>query len=182
MAKWNLLEFPVPTQYLNIELGLSKSDHSKLLVRFLIHVNFDESGCWLWDGANISSNPNKQYGQLKWRNTHFLAHRLSMFLAGRSPLNGLNILHECDTPRCVNPDHLKPGTHIENMQDMRMKGRGRSLQGSQIKTAILNEDKVKEIRSARKGGIGRNVLADMYGVAISTIADVELRRSWTHVI
>ncbi|WP_353848756.1 HNH endonuclease [Brevundimonas sp.] len=37
------------------------------------------------------------------------------------------VLHKCDTPTCVNPDHLRAGTQLENIQDMNAKGRHRGI-------------------------------------------------------
>lgn len=59
------------------------------------------------------------YGQKKYRGKVVAAHRLAYALA-----NGLDVftmsgsvLHSCDNPVCVNPKHLRLGTHVENMRD-----------------------------------------------------------------
>lgn len=78
------------------------------------------SGCWLWLGAL-----NKQgYGGIKDGKTRILAHRFSyQYHKGLIP-TGMCIRHTCDTPWCVNPDHLVEGTWAENNQDRARRGRG----------------------------------------------------------
>lgn len=75
-----------------------------------------EYGCWLWTGK---TNP-KGYGC--WKSRH-LAHRES-WKRERGPIpEGMWILHHCDTPPCVNPAHLYPGTVVENVRDAVVRGR-----------------------------------------------------------
>lgn len=52
-----------------------------------------------------------------------LAHRFVYTAINGQIENGLEVCHKCDTPLCINPDHLFIGTHAENMQDMTKKGR-----------------------------------------------------------
>jgi CxxC motif-containing protein len=75
--------------------------------------------CWLWTGSHRSTG----YGQLSIKDKPVHVHRLSWILANGPIPAGLLIMHSCDTPLCVNPAHLSPGTHQENVDDMRKKGR-----------------------------------------------------------
>lgn len=83
--------------------------------------------CWLWTGHR---DP-KGYGQIAaggYRGGHLPAHRVSWELAyGPVPLgdgyHGACVLHRCDNPSCVNPQHLFLGSHLDNMLDMKRKGR-----------------------------------------------------------
>lgn len=78
--------------------------------------------CWLWQGSS------RRYGTIgiknngRW-NCSALAHRVSWLLSyGSIPLNQ-EVMHSCDVPLCVNPAHLRVGTHQENMLDCLRKNR-----------------------------------------------------------
>lgn len=77
-----------------------------------------DGGCWLWRGAL----DDKGYGRIKIAKGMRLAHRISWLLK-KGPIGDLNVLHKCDNPACVNPDHLFLGTHSDNMKDCWAKGR-----------------------------------------------------------
>lgn len=78
-----------------------------------------KSGCWQWKG---SSNKDG-YGTTRYMGKSIMAHRLSFLLHGGEIPDGMCVLHSCDNPPCVNPDHLFLGTHQDNMDDMARKGR-----------------------------------------------------------
>ena len=60
------------------------------------------------------------YGQKKYRGKVVAAHRLAYALANGLDVftMGGSVLHSCDNPVCVNPEHLRLGTHQDNMQDL----------------------------------------------------------------
>ena len=87
--------------------------------RFWKKVDKTET-CWNW----IGSKCNVGYGQFTKNSKHILAHRYSFELHNhRAIQDRMFILHSCDNPSCVNPEHLREGTAQENTDDMMIKGR-----------------------------------------------------------
>lgn len=89
--------------------------------RFLSKIEKASSGCWLWTANKLP----KGYGFFRMSNPRrqVLSHRASFELF-RGPIpHGMLVCHSCDTPPCVNPDHLFVGLHSDNMFDAVNKGR-----------------------------------------------------------
>lgn len=106
----------------------------KIAPRFWSKVQQGE-GCWLWT-SNVLKNG---YGQF-WMGAGLVpeyAHRVAWQLTSGPIPDGLFVLHHCDTPTCVRPDHLFLGTHTDNMRDASRKGRlrGRASVESRRKVA-----------------------------------------------
>ncbi len=80
---------------------------------------FKTSGCWLWLGPEGRS----EYGEVGYKGKKYKAHHLAYNLTHGARPDGLFILHKCDNPKCVNPNHLYAGTHADNMRDRRERGR-----------------------------------------------------------
>lgn len=133
--------------------------------------------CWLW----TASKGVKGYGRIKVRGVVKRAHRVSWELVGGKPASdGLQILHHCDNPGCVNPDHLFLGDHQENMSDMKRKGR--QLRGGSNPRTPLVESKVLEIRRLyTTGRFTQAKLASTFGISNQCISDVINGKTWGHV-
>lgn len=82
-----------------------------------------ETDCWIWIGSRTLTG----YGQMRvgGHRTKFLAHRIGYVHRFGPIKNGAILMHECDNPSCVNPDHVKPGTVLKNAWDRINKGRHR---------------------------------------------------------
>jgi len=85
-------------------------------VRFWLRVQKSDT-CWEWTGARL------KYGLLSVKGRPRWAHRVSWVLTYGTIPPGLCVLHHCDNPPCVRPDHLFLGTTLENIADRDRKGR-----------------------------------------------------------
>lgn len=100
-------------------------------------------GCWLYTGFLKWDGYGWLARKMDGRNRYMTAHRYAWILKHGEPAAGLSIMHDCDVPACCNPDHLRVGTHAENMADMKAKGRANSWNS---KKTILHPDRVRPVR------------------------------------
>jgi hypothetical protein len=132
------------------------------------------SGCWLWLAATHYSG----YGKIKIGEKQLKAHRIS-YEIHRGPIpRGIHVLHHCDNPPCVNPDHLFLGTQVENNNDRDNKGRHVPLQGEKHGNSKFTAEQVLHIRQTQTSVAE---LAKMYGVNQSSIFKIRKRETWTHI-
>ena len=133
-------------------------------------------GCWLWIGDTnehgygrvwISDSPRK----------FTYAHRLAFELTVGPIPDGKSVLHSCDTPPCVRPDHLRLGTQQENNADR--DSRDRVRHGSRHANSKLTEARVREMRLLyATGAISHRKLAKAFDVSHQTVADILSGRIW----
>ena len=139
------------------------------------------TGCW-----NCTSHAQYEDGYVRtWvngRNSRLsreiikAKHPELLDVNGRLPSN-IFARHLCDNPKCINPDHIVPGSHQDNMNDMI--AHGRSSYGAINSTAVLDEITVRAIR---ENHINTNSeLALQYNVFGSTIRRVRDRTHWVDV-
>lgn len=86
----------------------------KALRRFLVKVDKQDNGCWIWTAGLTSDG----YGQFSLDGRPQRAHRVSYeHYVGEIP-DGMLIRHKCDVPTCVAPEHIEVGTYKQNTADM----------------------------------------------------------------
>lgn len=135
------------------------------------HEKVDKSGdCWLWKGCADKDG----YGFIRIDGKNIKAHRFALSLKIGKPLEkGELACHSCDTPRCVNPDHLWVGDNSKNQIDSAAKGRS--------PRQILRLEDVRRIREASLFGARAIDLANAYGVSASTISSIRSGVKWVGV-
>jgi hypothetical protein len=133
--------------------------------------------CYEW----APGKKEKTYGVFRDRKqVSTLAHRLSWVLHFGPIPNKLWVLHRCDNPPCVRPEHLFLGTVQDNNADRDHKGR--KAMGSLLSAAKLSEADVIEMRNLVLGGAtSRKAVCIKYGITKGTLSKIVCRKAWRHV-
>ena len=135
-----------------------------------------KSGCHEWQGKR-----QKNYGVIFYKSRNLAVHRIVCFLAYGEPAENDYALHSCDNPPCVNPAHLRWGTHQENMADAKTRNRRAVKRGERNGRAKLDEAKIKAIRAIYGTGPTTVEIAELYGVSNQIISRIIKREAWSHV-
>jgi HNH endonuclease len=162
--------------------------------------------CWIWTGGCMTNGYGNAYGNKK----PITAHRFSAILHGLEIPHGFQVNHRCDRKNCCNPNHLSIGTHTENMEEMKHRGRAATgerhgsklhpeclkrgddhparmrpeylARGEKNNKAKLTDKLVIEIRAIFKSGnVTHEELAAEYGVSRPAIGYIVRRQTWKHV-
>lgn len=138
------------------------------------------SGCHLWSGTLNDAG----YGILWIGQRLVRAHRFA-FAEHHGPIpSGMNVCHRCDTPPCVNPDHLFLGSQAENIADMIAKARrvqGRVYRGIENSQAKLTEADARRILAEVAAGRPVTEVANDNGVSRTAINHIVKGRNWAHL-
>lgn len=165
-----------------------KLTESEFFARFWSKVDKSAGpeSCWPWTGSTAG-----KYGKVHRRalsHDPVGAHRVAYELATGSSVAGAVVCHSCDNPICCNPAHLFVGTHLDNMRDMAMKGRGskglspaRQPRGERHGHSRLTTEAVRALRRERADGRSWGWIASKYGVTVSSARKAALRQTWAHV-
>jgi hypothetical protein len=139
--------------------------------RFAAKWKLSPTGCHIWQGFLDKGG----YGQF-WDTKNHKAHRWALSTAtGEWPDVKTLALHNCDTPACVNPDHLFWGTHQDNSTDMMEKGRHSPAGGRPPKLTPSQRDDIRAAYQPRKHAITE--LAKRYGVSRTAIYKIIHRQN-----
>lgn len=146
--------------------------NSTLKERFFYKVEKTDS-CWNWIGGKYSNG----YGCMFVGRKLTGAHRVSWMVHNGAIPSGMQILHRCDNPPCVNPDHLFLGSQLENIRDMLGKNRG-----GQHKCRTVTASDVIAIRKEREEtGASFKRIGEKYGFCANTAWMICTRKSWSNL-
>lgn len=129
------------------------------------------SGCWLWTGSQSKDG----YGKVSYKRISYRAHRAS-FSVFKSDPGECFVCHKCDTPLCVNPDHLWLGNAKSNGADRAVKGR--AFIARSWPKPVLSEDDVIKIRCSNDSV---RALCRQFGAGCRAIRSAKNRETWKHI-
>ena len=135
--------------------------------------------CWEWTGAKAGGRYGHFGITVNGKQQFVKAHRASLELfTGELVAGDDEVMHRCDNGICCRPAHLFVGTHADNMQDMRTKGRAVGHPGARNPNVRLTPDDVDHIRSVPKRyGVNR-ALSLLYEVSPEHISLIRNGKSW----
>lgn len=152
------------------------------------------NGCRLW----LKAKSGKMgYGTIEYNGKQSYTHRVAYELKHGPIPDGMMVCHHCDTPACINPEHLFIGTAADNSRDMKLKGRANGgaptgdrnpvrqspeiVRGENNGNAKLTKIDVLDIRSMYEKGETQKCIAARYGMRQGSISRIIRRTSWEHV-
>lgn len=136
------------------------------------------TSCWIWIGCILKKGKHGQFRTDK--GLRILAHRYS-YIIHKGPIPDLMcVLHTCDNPPCINPDHLFLGDRIINNKDRRKKNR--DAFGERHGLSKLKDSQVIEIRKQYLQGIKPKQLALHYKIAVRTMYYILNNKTWRHLL
>jgi hypothetical protein len=137
----------------------------------------DVTGCWNWTGPKAG----KGYGLIRvpWTRKTSYVHQAAWVVANGMIPAGMLVCHRCDNRLCGNPDHLFIGTHGDNLQDM--KAKGRHLYGERNTKSKLTEAQVNQIHDIAATGVPQWKIADQFNVGQITVSRILRGERWNHV-
>ena len=133
----------------------------------------DLNECWLWTASVDSAG----YGRFSVSKVIRGAHRIALILeTGPPPNSEVFAIHSCDNKRCVNPLHLRWGTHLENVEEAVLRSRFR--RGEAHHRSKLTADDVRYIRASTERLANLSI---RFGVEPSGLCLIKQRKAWKHV-
>ncbi len=140
-------------------------------------------GCWIWNGdRNPKGYGIVAYGGRKNKKREG-AHRVAFkHYVGNIPA-GLQVLHKCDNPSCVNPEHLFVGTQLDNIKDMFLKKRqGKTgAKGEKNGKSVFSAEQVIFMRQLYADGVSVLELNNKFGATYQAIDSIVKQETWKHI-
>lgn len=156
---------------------ISKARYLEFTKRFWDTVTKGEDDeCWIWNGETGQHG----HGRFWILYRRYPAHRFSFLLKHGKIDPKLLVMHECDNPPCVNPNHLFQGTHKDNTHDAMRKHRLAHGERHAMRK-LTTEDVVLIRKEFASGRAWQALLARRFGVTDTAISYILKRKTWRRV-
>lgn len=151
--------------------------NSPVTMEEILACSIEQSnGCIEW----TAGRNRKGYGVIRRNGRAAFATRWVMHLLFGFELSSSKmVLHKCDNPPCINPDHLYLGTETENTRDK--VSRKRHNFGARVPQSKLIDRDIVEIFKLRSNGMDFTEIARRFGVTKNTARCVVRRLTWKHI-
>lgn len=135
-----------------------------------------QNDCLEWTGGITNIGYGRYTERIKdpVRFKTVLAHRRAWEVMNGPIPDGFDVLHTCDNRRCFNVDHLRLGSHTDNMRDMVSKKRANKKWSAKTGTRVWlkQEPRNHEIRTAFLFGAEVKTIADLFGLSVGYVYKV----------
>jgi hypothetical protein len=153
------------------------ADKNRLPLAKRFWSKVDKSGaCWLWTGCVRRLNDNYKQPWFTVNKIGRRAYRVAWELTNGPIPPGLQVMHDCDNPVCVRPDHLRLGTQQENMRDM--VSRGRSASGERHSQAVFTLAEARRVKAMVASGVRVCDIAKALGHKYATVYGIASGTTW----
>lgn len=149
------MKYPTPAEFAAGPMSRRRTPHQRLNESFVREA----SGCWRW----IRTRTTAGYGHFYFRGVYYQAHRL-VYTLFREPVTTPVMDHLCRNRACVNPDHLEPVTHRENVR----RGAGTRLAAASV----------RQVYSLHAQGLSQRAIGRRMKVDHSTVCRVLKGQRW----
>lgn len=139
------------------------------------YIRGDPNECWNW----LGSRDKHGYGEFHLQTQTAKAHRISKSGYDLHSIKVQVVMHKCDNPSCINPEHLQLGTQIDNIRDMHSKGR--EPRGSRHWHTTLVEEDIPNIRELKELGLHYKDIGIMFNVRPAVIRNICTGKTWAHI-
>lgn len=136
------------------------------------------SGCFLWL-SYVGTNGYASFHVNKVGDRR--ANRVAWELY-RGPIpDGMHVLHKCDNRVCVNPDHLFLGTHLDNMRDMKAKGRLIVAPITKGEASPLHKLTLLQAKEIKYSSVSYTKLAAKFCVSVAAVQKIKHNKMWKDI-
>ncbi len=171
--------FEVKTNYSIIPKKYAIKFFNSIKKEITIFSPFVKTPCWVWNKRRNAFGYGVFSYSINGKSFQILCHRYSWFIKNGEIFNNLFVLHRCDNPPCVNPEHLFLGTRLENSRDAKEKNR--IVCGEKSWQSKITKNDVVNIFKLRKNKVHVFKISEKYGINASTVHKILSRKLWAHV-